>query len=90
MYNIEDEAVKQIGFIDIEISRYVINNKTNNLYINLYYNNYFPKDNYDCKIIVPTVPPITDGSADKDYAEDGTLTASKITFTYTACFNVKP
>ena len=88
MYNIEDEAGKQIGSIDVEISRYVINNKANNLYINLY--NYFASDSYDCKIIVPTKTPITDGSADKDYAEDGTLTASKITFIYNACFNVKP
>ena len=88
MYNIEDESGKQIGFIDVEISRYVINNKANNLYIDLH--GYFASDNYDCKIVVPTKTPITDGSADKDYAEDGTLIASKITFIYTACFNVKP
>lgn len=86
-YNIIDEEGTQIGYLNSKLER---NNKTDgNLFMIITSSAYFPDFAYNCKISVPTITPITDGSADLEYLEDGTVGKNSISFTYTAYFNVK-
>jgi len=86
-YNIVDEEGTQIGYLNSELT--TNDNTKGNLYVCLTYYTFFSDSAYDCKISVPTITPIEDGSADLDYLEDGTVGKSCISFTYTAYFSVK-
>lgn len=86
-YNIVDESGTQIGYLNSELERN--SNTDGNLFIIITSSAYFSDFMYYCKISVPTITPITDGSADLEYLEDGTVGESSISFFYTAYFNVK-